>query len=184
MKSFIGLLRGINVGGHNKIPMSELRALCAEIGWNGAQTYIQSGNLIFSASGKPASLEAELERAIESRFGFSICTIVRSAGDWPTYTKTNPFLDACKTEPHHVMLCLSKTAPKTDVIKHLQGRASNGERIAQVGDALWIHFAGGVARSKLSPAVLDRFVGSPVTARNWLTVLKLGEMASAPIAPQ
>jgi len=177
MKTFIGLLRGINVGGHNKIPMSDLRTLCAEIGWSGVQTYIQSGNLVFSASGKPAALEAELQRAIEQRFGLSICTLVRSATAWPAYIKSNPFLDTCKTKPHHVMLCLSRLAPKPDAIKNLEGRASDGERIAQGGDALWIHFAGGVAGSKLSPAVLDRFVGSPVTARNWLTVLKLGEMA-------
>ena len=179
MKTFIGLLRGINVGGHNKIPMSDLRSLCVEIGWSNVQTYIQSGNLVFSAAGKPASLEAGLGRAIESHFGFSICTIVRSAADWPAYIKTNPFLDACKTEPHHVLLCLSRSAPKADAIDNLQERASKGERIAQIGNALWIHFADGVARSKLSPSVLDRFAGSPVTARNWLTVLKLGEMATA-----
>jgi uncharacterized protein (DUF1697 family) len=179
MKTFIGLLRGINVGGHNKVPMSELRTLCAELGWENIQTYIQSGNLVFAASGKPAALEAALQQAIEKHFGFSISIIIRSAADWPAYIKSNPFLDACKKDPHLVMLCLSQASLKSDASDRLRERATNGERIAQIGDALWIHFAGGVARSKLSPALFDRMAGSPVTARNWLTVLKLQELADA-----
>lgn len=181
MKSFIGLLRGINVGGHNKIPMLKLRALCAEIGWSKIQTYIQSGNLIFSASGKAAALEAELQHAVERRLGLSIPVIVRPAADWQTYIKTNPFLHACKTEPHLVMLCLSQNPPKPDAPKNLRERAANGERITQIGDALWVHFPEGIARSKLSPSLLDRSIGSSVTARNWLTVLKLNELANQPL---
>lgn len=180
MKTFIALLRGINVGGHNKIPMSELRTLCAELGWKNIQTYIQSGNLIFAAAGKPAALEATLQRTIEKHFGFAISIIIRSAADWPAYIKSNPFLEACEKEPHAVMLCLSQAPPKSDAAERLLERAAGGERIAQIGDALWIHFAGGVARSKISPALLDRMTGSPVTARNWLTVLKLEEMTKQP----
>jgi uncharacterized protein (DUF1697 family) len=74
------------------------------------------------------------------------------------------------------MLALSKAAPHRDAVDGLHERAANGERITQVGDAIWIHYAGGVARSKLSPALLDRLVGSPVTGRNWRTVLKLDEL--------
>ena len=174
-------MRGINVGGHNMIPMSDLRALCAEIGWSDVQTYIQSGNVVFSASGKPAALAMQLQRAIERRFGLSIPVIVRAAADWSTYTRTNPFLDVCKKEAKLVMLCLAQNSPNADALKILRDRGANGEQVIQVGDALWIHFAAGVARSKLSPSLLDRSVGSPVTARNWLTVLKLNEMVSAPL---
>ncbi|HWD92415.1 MAG TPA: DUF1697 domain-containing protein [Verrucomicrobiae bacterium] len=180
MKTFIGLLRGINVGGNNRIPMADLRALCGKLGWGNVQTYIQSGNLTFSASGKPAALEATLQHAIEKRFSLSIPIIIRSAVDWPAYIRNNPFPEACKKEPHLVMLCLSKIPPKPDAAERLRERAAGGEHIGQIGDALWIHFADGVARSKLSPAVLDRMAGSPVTARNWLTVLKLEEMTKQP----
>lgn len=180
MKTFIALLRGINVGGHKTVPMSQLRSLCEKLGWRDVQTYIQSGNIVFSAAGKPAALESNLERAIEEHFGFPVPVIVRAAADWPAYIKSNPFLDACKKESKLVMLCLAKAAPKPDAAKNLRERAAKGERIEQIGDALWIHFAGGVARSKLSPALLDRAVGSTVTARNWLTVLKLQELAASP----
>jgi uncharacterized protein (DUF1697 family) len=175
--TFIALLRGINVGGHNKIPMPELRSVSAELGWGEVQTYIQSGNLVFTAGAAPSALEAELERAIERRFGLLIPVIVRAATDWPAYVKSNPFPDVCEKEPNLVMLGLSKSPPKADTEMRLQERAAPGERIVRVSDALWIHFGSGMARTKLSPALLDRLAGSPVTMRNWRTVLKLGELA-------
>lgn len=176
-KRFIALLRGINVSGRNMIPMPELRSLCAELGWVDVQSYIQSGNLVFQAQLTPPQLETELEQAIERRFGLSIPIIVRAAAVWPEYVRDNPYLDASESEPNAVMLALSKLAPKADAVEKLQERAVNKERIVQVRDALWLHFVAGVAKSKLSPALLDRLVGSPVTMRNWRTVLKLQELA-------
>jgi uncharacterized protein (DUF1697 family) len=176
MAAFIALLRGINVSGHNRIPMSELRSLCADLGWKGTETYIQSGNVVFHADAAPVRLEADLERGIESRYGISIPVIVRAAAEWPAYVEGNPFVEESRTEPNLVMLALSKAAPNPDAVDGLRERATGGEQIARVGTALWIHYAGGSARSKLSPALLDRLAGSPVTTRNWRTVLKLDEM--------
>lgn len=178
-KTFIALLRGINVSGRNKIPMSELRSLCADLGWEDVQSYIQSGNLVFKAESTQAKLETELERAIERRFGLSISIVVRAATLWPDYVGDNPHPEASQDESNLVMLALSKAPPKPDAAEKLQERATCGERIVQVRDALWVHFAGGVAKSKLSPALFDRLVGSPVTARNWRTVLELHEMAGS-----
>jgi uncharacterized protein (DUF1697 family) len=176
--TFIALLRGINVTGHNKIPMPELRTLCEGLGWGAVQTYIQSGNLVFHADGAPEALEAELERAITGRFGLTIPVIVRAAASWPGYVADNPFPEASDREPNLVMLALSKAAPKADAAERLRERAASGERIAQTGDAIWVHYPQGVGTSKLSPALFDRLVGSPVTARNWRTTLKLGELAA------
>ena len=175
--TFIALLRGINVSGRNKIPMSDLRPLCSELGWHDVQTYIQSGNIVFKAGAAPAKLEAQLEEAIEHQFGLSIAIIVRAATSWPGYVGGNPYPDVSEREPNRVMLGLSKAAPNQDAVEKLRQRAAPCERIVQVGDALWIHYGVGVAESKLSPAILDRLVGSPVTLRNWRTVVKLGEMA-------
>ena len=176
--AFIALLRGINVGGHNRVPMPELRALCGDLGWEDVESYIQSGNLVFRAAGRATGLEGVLERAIERRFDLSVSVLVRPAADWPGYVGGNPFPRASKDEPNLVMLALSKEPPRQDAIDRLRERAADGERIEQVGDALWIHYAGGSGRSKLSPSVLDRLAGSPVTTRNWRTVLKLEELAS------
>lgn len=177
-ETFVALLRGINVGGRNKLPMAELRALCGELGWGDVESYIQSGNLIFRAVGAPAALEERLEGAIERRFGLTIPVLIRTAASWPSYLSGNPFPEASQREPNLVMLALSKSAPHPDTAERLLERATAGERVVQVDDALWIHFAGSVARSKLSPALFDRLVGSPVTTRNWRTVLQLNELAA------
>jgi uncharacterized protein (DUF1697 family) len=173
----IALLRGVNVGGHNKIPMADLRGLAAGLGWKQARTYIQSGNLVFTATGEIADLELRLEQAIELRFKWTVPVIVRSAAVWSACAGGNPFSDAAANEPNRVMLALSKHPAHPGAAGELQGRASNGERVALVGGVMWIHFPQGAGGSKLTPCLLDRIVGSPVTMRNIRTVLELREMA-------
>jgi uncharacterized protein (DUF1697 family) len=173
----IALLRGINVGGRNQIPMADLRAVCVDIGWTDVQSYIQSGNLIFQADDAPADCEAELEQAIERSFGVSVPVLVRTPVEWTGYVADNPYAEVARSDPNQVMLALSKTPPRQAAVESLQARAADGERIMQIRDALWIHYAGGAGRSKLSPGVLDRLVGSAVTTRNWSTVHKLEELA-------
>ena len=174
MASFIALLRGINVGGRTSIPMAELRALAEEIGLADVRTYIQSGNLLFNAD-KQDGLEERLEVAVAQRF-IAVPVIVRSAQDWARYRDNNPFPEAAETEPNRLMMMLSKAPPKDDAAAALQERARDGDRIALAGGALWIHYPGGSGTSKLSPSLIDKVVGSPATARNWRTVLKIGEM--------
>lgn len=159
--------------------MAELRALCAELGWTDVQTYIQSGNVLFEASDKAPAHEAALETAIEKRFSLAISVMVRTGKDWRGYLNSNPFPEAAEKEPNRLMLGLTKEAPKKDAAEMLQAKAQDGEQVRLVGGALWIHFGDGSGTSKLSPALLDRLAGSPVTMRNWRTVLKLQEMLEA-----
>ena len=106
--------------------------------------------------------------------------IVRTSREWAKYLRSNPFPAESKREGNAVMLALSKAKPKADAAKALEERATFGERIVRTGDVLWIHFSRGVGKSKLSPGLIDRIVGSPVTTRNWRTVVALGEMAKRP----
>lgn len=159
------------------IPMAELRALCSGLGFADVQTYIQSGNVIFSAKEAAATIETKLERAIAERFGFSVDTLVRAATDWPAFIKGNPFVEACAKEPQYVLMALAKRTPSPDAVAALRERAKDDERIEAAGTAIWFHHPSGSARSKLTPSLIDRLVGSPVTARNYRTVLKLGELA-------
>jgi uncharacterized protein (DUF1697 family) len=175
--TFIALLRGINVGGHNRMPMAELRAVAAGLGWRDVATYIQSGNVVFRAAGGEERLAEELEAAVERRFGLSIPVLVRRADDWSSRLAANPFPEASRDEPNLVMLALSRRPPRGDALETLAARASAGERILQTGDVLWIHYAAGAAKSRLSPGMLDRCVGSPVTTRNWRTAVRLRELA-------
>ena len=174
---FVILLRGVNVGGANKVPMAQLRKTCAAIGCQHVETYIQSGNVVLSSDLAAASLEQQLEAAITEDFGIEVPVMVRSAARWRRYVKGNPFSTVAETEANWVLLCLSKRVPKASAATDLQQRATQGEVVVKKGDAIWIHYSQGIARSKLSPTVLDRYMQSPVTTRNWRTVLKLAAMA-------
>ncbi len=174
MARFIALLRGINVGGRTSIPMAELRALAEEIGLADVRTYIQSGNLLFTAE-KQDGLEERLEAAVAQRF-IAVPVIVRSGEQWSAQARSNPFPEAAEAEPNRLMMMLSKAPPRADAAAALQERARDGERVALASGALWIHYPGGSGTSRLSPSLIDKAVGSPATARNWRTVLKIGEM--------
>ena len=175
-KQFVALLRGINVGGHHKLPMADLRALAEALGWQRVGSYIQSGNLVFEATGTEAALERKLEAALLEHASLSIPVIVRAEERYRHLVGANPFVEAGAREPNRVMLALSKAKPKRGALVLIEERASPGERVALVGDGLWIHYANGAGNTKLSPALLDRAVGSTLTARNLRTCLKLTEM--------
>lgn len=176
MARSIALLRAVNVGGRN-LPMAELRALCGELGWEDVETYIQSGNLVFTAPGEPETLEETLEKAIEQRFGFDVPVIVRTARQWAACAVANPFAAVARDEPNRLQLLVSKRSPYADASEKLMERAQAGEVVKAAGGALWFHFPEGVGRSKLTPALIDKACGSPSTGRNWRTVVKLKEMA-------
>lgn len=172
----VALLRGVNVSGRHKVPMTELRALAEGLGWRDVETYIQSGNVVFRAAGKPCDLQRRLHDAIAGHFGFAVPVIVRTGAAFGGYLDDCPFAEAAAAEPNRVLLGLSVDKPRSNVAAELQDRARHGESVALAGDALWIHYAGGVGRSKLTPAVLDRAAGSPVTARNYRTACALRDM--------
>ncbi len=176
MEKTIILLRAVNVGGR-KLPMAELRELCRAEGIDDIQTYIQSGNLICSAESS-AAIEKQLEMLIEKHFGFASEAIARTAKQWAVYAAGSPFADA-DARGNLVHLGLAKAPLAPDAAEKLIERATLGETIVVQGDALWIDFRQGVGESKLLPAFINKCAGSPVTMRNWRTVLKLAEMAAA-----
>ncbi|MCA8977553.1 MAG: DUF1697 domain-containing protein [Planctomycetes bacterium] len=176
LPAFVALLRGINVGGHKRVPMAALRALCGELGWHEVATYIQSGNVVFHERDRPDALAATLSAAIEGRFGFPVPVIVCSGKDWLRFAEDSPFPDAEAERPNLLHLGLAAVAPRKTAPADLLPYCTAGERVAVRGAALWIDYRDGVARSKLTPAVLDRVVGAPVTARNWKTVRAIAAM--------
>jgi uncharacterized protein (DUF1697 family) len=176
MARMIALLRAVNVGGR-KLPMAELRALCGELGWEDVETYIQSGNVVFNAAGEAETLEARLEDAIKARYGFHCDVMIRSASQWAKLLTANPFGEASKAEPNRVLVGLPKSRLESGAADAIAAKASASERIEEAGGALWFHYPAGVGTSKITPSLIDRSACSPVTARNWRTMLKLKEMA-------
>ena len=175
MARMVALLRAVNVGGR-KLPMADLRVLCAELGWRDVATYIQSGNLVFTAPGKAGEIEEALEQALEKEFGLDVPVIVRSQAEWARYPAENPFPTAARDEPAKLHLLLSKRSPAKGAAEAIEARAKAGEQVKQAGDALWLHYPEGAGTSKPTPSLIDRAIGSPGTARNYNTVMKLKEM--------
>ena len=174
----IALLRGINVGGRS-LPMAELRGLCAERGWQEVKTYIQSGNIVFSAKGKPAALEAELEQAIDRGFGMKVPTIIRTASQWREMLEKNPFPEVAEDTPNWLLLMVGKTAPPAGIAPAMEATGQDKERVRSAGGILWIHYPAGVGHSKL--VWPKKYEGAPfvATTRNHRTAVKLRDMAQA-----
>jgi uncharacterized protein (DUF1697 family) len=169
---YIALLRGINVGGHRKLPMADLRALGTQLGFTGVQTYVASGNLILSSAHEAAVIETTLEAALERHFGFAVDVIARSADQWAGYLKSNPFEAEGASEPNLVMLCIGKHPASDAHLATVRATASGGERASREGDALWLYFASGAARSRMS---LGPRTGI-WTTRNLRSVQKIAEL--------
>lgn len=178
MTRMVALLRAVNVGGR-KLPMAELRAHVAALGWENAATYIQSGNVVFDAGCGPAEAEAALEALIRDHYGYEAPAIVRTLGQWADYPSGNPFPEVARDTPGHLLMLVSKQPPRADAAETIQARAAAGEQARQVGDALWIHFPQGSGTSKLTPALIDKAIGSPATSRNYRTVCTLLDMLDA-----
>ncbi len=178
MGRMVALLRAVNVGGR-KLPMAELRAHCADLGWRDVATYIQSGNIVFDADCSPADAEAALEARIRNAYGYEAPAIVRTAAQWGQYAPANPFPDAARETPNFLLMLLSKKPMAAGAADAIQARAAAGEIVRQAGEALWIHFPNGSGTSKLTPTLIDKAIGSPATSRNYRTVVTLQEMLDA-----
>jgi len=172
--TYAALLRGINVGGHNKVPMSALRAVVESLGHTDVTTYIQSGNVVFNSTKSVTS--AALERAINDEFGFDITVVLRTKAELRRVVKDNPFARA-DLKTVHVGFMASK--PSAATVRDLDGVHADQfapDEFAIKGTNLYLHLPNGMGRSKLPP-YLDRKLKVPTTVRNWNTVLKLMELA-------
>ena len=172
----VALLRGINVGGHNKVPMARLRATITQLGFRDVRTYIQSGNVVFA--GASTGAEAKVEHAIADAFGFPVPVIVRPATALANAEPQCPFADAAIERPNLVHIGFAKQKFARTAATATADYCRNGERVAVRGQCIWVDYAGGVARSKLTPAVLDRAFGSSVTMRNIKTLRAIVAMLS------
>jgi uncharacterized protein (DUF1697 family) len=178
MPAYVALLRGINVGGYRMIKMSDLRDVFAAADARDVATYIQSGNVVFThATRSEPKLAAELEKRIAKAAGFQVPVVLRCAGELAQVIEDSPFPDA---DPDHLHVAFLAARPPATV-PMIDVRAFAPERCALLGRELYLCLPDGMGRSKLAAAVLARpkAIGAGGTARNWRTVLKLNELASA-----
>jgi uncharacterized protein (DUF1697 family) len=135
---------------------------------------VASGNLVFGTGERAEDVAAELEQAIERRFGFAVDVIVRTRSEWQARLHSNPFRAAAEEQPKWVWMFLSKQPPRSEAAVELAA-AAPALRVEQTGDAIWTHFPEG-ATPKILAIKWDRIIGSPSTSRNWRTVETIGRM--------
>jgi len=172
---FVALYRGINVGGNNPVRMEALRAMHASLGHEDAKSYVQSGNVAFSACGTDKSLEGDIAAAFEKEFGFPAKVMVRSASDWKKIVAGNPYAKQAAADPKKVHVEICHGAPDRKRIEALLEKTGGPEAFEVVGHTLYMHAPEGIGRSKFA-AGLGRACGVPATGRNWRTVEALKEL--------
>jgi uncharacterized protein (DUF1697 family) len=169
----VALLRAVNVGGRS-VPMGELRAMFARLGFGDARTLLQSGNVVFEAGAKKgAALEALLEAETEKRFALRADYLVRTPREWSEAIAKNPFPKEAAADPAHLVLMPLKSAPGKTQAAALDAAIAGRERAKVVGRALYLVYPDGIGRSKLTISVIEKALQTRGTARNWNTVLKL-----------
>jgi uncharacterized protein (DUF1697 family) len=175
----IALLRGVNVGGHKQISMADLRDLLTQLGLAEVRSLLQSGNLVFGATGRTsAQLERLLETEAEKRLALTTDFFVRTAKEWKDLVEGNPFRKEAARDPGHLVVMFLKDASSATGVKALQEAITGREVVAAAGKHLYIVYPDGIGRSRLTNAVIDKRLGTRGTGRNWNTVLKLAALAT------
>jgi uncharacterized protein (DUF1697 family) len=168
MSSFVALLRAVNVGGTGKLPMSDLKEMCEELGFGAVRTYIASGNVVFTSRKSEAAIKIALERRLEAYADKPVGVLVRDAAEMGQVLADNPFP---KAAPNRIMAVFLDRAPPPDTLTGVRGQ--RGEQIRLGRREIFIHYGEGMAKSKLVIAA-----ARTGTARNMNTVATLARMAA------
>ncbi|WP_293914466.1 DUF1697 domain-containing protein [Deinococcus sp.] len=169
----IALLRGVNVGGHRKVPMLALRAVFESLGLKQVQTYIQSGNAVYAGQISREPVEA----ALEAEFGFAVAVLLRSAAEWADMTERNPYPLQAAQDGSKVQLALLDAEPGLEGVAAMMAVQSGADEWVLSGRELFMYTPNGLGRSKLDPQRLR--VGA--TTRNWRTVTALSDLLDTSI---
>src|SRR5437899_6114356 len=175
--SYIALVRAVNLAGHNRVSMTDLRELLTQLGFDDGRSLLQSGNLVFrGAARSPSEVEDMLERGAKKRLDLAVDFFVRTADEWDALVKRNPFRAEAARDPGHLLAMCFKTAPEPAAVKQLKAAISGREAIRVDGRHAYMVYPDGVGRSRLTHTLIERRLGTRGTGRNWNTVLKLGEL--------
>jgi uncharacterized protein (DUF1697 family) len=171
------LLRGINIGPNNRIPMAELRSLLTQDGFGGVATYLQS-NVLLSSSLSPEAAARRCEHLIAEGYGLEIRSVVRTHLELEAVVRANPLPEAA-ADPKRYQVTFLESAPAPDIAARLAAAATPEERFAVIGREIYAWHPEGIARSRLATLLAGRGFKVAATARNWITVTALLSMTAA-----
>lgn len=177
MNTYIGLLRGINVGGSHKLPMRELVMVLEGLGLHNIRTYIQSGNVVFQSTRSDApTLAQEITAAIAQSHGFAPAVLLLEQKAFQAVITANPFPEG-EAEPKSLHLFFMDAAPQTVDFAALDRAKAQNERYQLIDQVFYLHAPDGIGRSKLAETV-GKGWGVNITARNWRTVCEVMAIAT------
>jgi len=178
MAVVISMLRGVNVGGHNKIKMEALRALYESLGLLDVQTYVVSGNVVFRTKTQSlTALAKRIESAIERNFGFRPRVILRTTSELKDAVARNPFRARRGIEPNKLLVMFLESHPAAEALEQVLKIKADPEEMHIHGREVYIYFPNGMARPKLSWVTVEKKLKIAGTGRNLNSVTKLLEMA-------
>ena len=181
MKTYIALLRGINVSGHKKIKMPELKAMFEDLGFTNLRTYIQSGNVVFeSATG--IDLENKISAKIQEKFGFDVSVICRTSGEMEKVITRNPYAEMAGFETEKLYVTFLQQTPSSEKLEMLKGFTFEPEMYSVSGKEIYIYCFNGYGNTKLDNMFFEKKLKVSATTRNWRTINKLIEMSKPEIA--
>lgn len=171
MKTFIALLRGINVGGHKKVPMADLRQLLTDSGFFEVKTYIQSGNVVLKSAEKSV-LEVEniIKELIHSNFGFEVSVLVRTPEQFQSIIDNCPFKNEKREASYFVLL---HTIPNKELAESTSKEVYNNEEFFITKDCIYTFCTKGYSNAKCGTNLFERKLKVVATARNYRTMMKI-----------
>jgi uncharacterized protein (DUF1697 family) len=169
------LLRGINVGGRNRLPMADLRELAESMGLDEPSTYVQSGNLLARTGLEESDVVGSLQDAISERFGLEVPVIFRSGQEFSDIASAHPY-SGLGLDDRFLQVAFLDRTPAKEMEALVDAADYEPDRFHQVGREIYLAYPDGSGRSRLNHSLLERRLGVTVTARNWRTIQKLAEM--------
>ena len=180
MPVYIGLLRAVNLGGNTQVSMEALRSLLSRMGLADVRTVLQSGNAVFTSDEtNEGKLEKRLEDRTEKELGLRTDFFVRTADEWDSIVRGNPYRQEERTSPNHLVVTVLKEVPPNEGWTRLDSAIRGPERVKGRGRHAYIVYPDGIGRSRLTAAVIEKNLGTRGTSRNWNTVLKLAAIAAS-----
>jgi uncharacterized protein (DUF1697 family) len=176
VKTYVALLRGVNLARNRRIAMADLRRWLTDLGYGDVRTLLQSGNAVFASDRKPAEVEREIEKRLEEETGHSIPCLIRTHDELQRVIDGNPFGDIV-TDPARFVVAFLSEPPARPRLATLDPAGYAPERWHIGEREIYLWHPNGIHSSRLTNELTDRNLGVVATARNWNTVLKLAAMA-------
>jgi uncharacterized protein (DUF1697 family) len=181
MARHILLLRGINVGSRNRLAMPALRAALVEVGFDDVRTYLQSGNVVLSSTGKATDVARNVERLVEREFCLKVPVVARTRAQLAKVIDADPLGNVAKN-PKRYQVSFLAARPTREVIRRIEETAVPPEQVLVIGREIYAWHPETIASSKLWALLAGQSLGVTATTRNWTTVQKLLALADAQAA--